>query len=239
MNDPVSRVFQDGSFSRAITWPGRVSDTNQPGRISMHFRQINLGGFISATIGQVVKSSITLASNGSGIFPRQSFTRYLLWSRGEQWSSDHPEFRARVSKHPDQQLACNRDHERDILACRGRYGCRLICCRIRQVLQFRCRSSLPGSFAAWLRQHSTEMKTVCRHSVAAQWFVAGDRQSARDRRARPTFRSRWVNGHELMLRMIRHVENRYGQRTTVNEIGCELAFQRALHYAVRSMSPFD
>lgn len=185
MNDPVSRVFQDGSFSRAITRPGRVSDTNQPGRISMHFRQINLGGFISATIGQVVKSSITLASNGAGIFPRQSFTRYLLWSRGEQWSSDHPEFRARVSKHPDQQLACiGIMNETSVLAEEG------MAAASSAAGSGRCFNSVAGracrgSFAAWPRQHSTEMKTglstQCGCAIVCCWRSAERSGSARGR----------------------------------------------------------
>ena len=52
-----------------------------------------------------------------------------------------------------------------------------------------------------------------------------------------------VRGYELTQRMIRHVENRFGQRITVNEIALGLnVTPRALHHAVRStlgMSPLD
>lgn len=47
---------------------------------------------------------------------------------------------------------------------------------------------------------------------------------------------RRTEGYELTLRVIRHVENRHGQRIAVGEVAAELGVTaRALHYAVRSV----
>ncbi|CDX31027.1 hypothetical protein MPLSOD_140067 [Mesorhizobium sp. SOD10] len=248
MNDPVSREFLDvDHFREQLRGRDAPAIQIEPGRISIRFRYINLGGVIFSD-NRVNRKVI----DHSRIEPGWVYFIVNLSPAifcGTEVNSGHLTV-----------LNSGREY-RSILASNW------------HAIGIMIETSVLAEEGIWLPPHllsgpegasiplPVELAGVFRRLAEAAFdrnedgpvdkvwlrnalLLAVDRALGIGARARGSAHPRSViNGCELTLRMIRYVESRYGQRITVNEIARELDVSaRALHYAARStiaMSPLD